>query len=85
MSLFLLSFLIIGFAMLGMALGLFVGKPAIRRGCGSVNPIEDDGVSCDICGKDISRKRLSPLATATQDIHEIQTKKLSDNQKRDWL
>lgn len=70
MSLFVLSFLIFAIAMLAMGLGLFAGRPAIRSGCGSINPTESEGANCEICGKDLSENdQLPVIRPVAQDIH----------------
>lgn len=43
MTLFLISFLVIGVALLGMAAGVLLGRPAIKGSCGGLNQVGLNG------------------------------------------
>jgi hypothetical protein len=50
MEIFLISFLVIVLASLGMALGVIAGRTPISAGCGSFDRLGDKTANCDICG-----------------------------------
>jgi hypothetical protein len=49
MTLFLISMLVIGLVMAGMAVGVLAGRPPIKGSCGGMGALGIDA-SCDICG-----------------------------------
>ena len=51
---FLLSFLIMGLIMAGMALGAMTGRGALKGSCGGLSAVGIEG-RCDICGDDPNR------------------------------
>ncbi len=51
MEIFILSFLIVSLAALGLALGVIAGRPPIRAGCGGA---ADPDSGCGICGSPIA-------------------------------
>ena len=54
MSLYLISALVIGLVIAGMAVGVMVGRPPIKGSCGGIGALGIDQ-SCDICGGDPRR------------------------------
>ncbi len=54
MSTFLISALVIGLVMAGMAVGVIMGRSPIKGSCGGMGALGID-TSCDICGGDPKR------------------------------
>ena len=54
MELFLVSFLVIGLVIAGMAVGVLAGRPPIKGSCGGMGALGID-TSCEICGGDPRR------------------------------
>ena len=54
MELFVLSFLVIGLVIAGMAVGVLAGRPPIKGSCGGMGALGID-TACDICGGDPRR------------------------------
>lgn len=54
MSLFLISVLVIGLVMAGMAVGVIAGRPPIKGSCGGMGALGID-TACEICGGDPRR------------------------------
>jgi hypothetical protein len=50
MSVFLLSFLVVSLAVLGMALGTLLGRRPLTGGCGEPDSTDRSGVGCALCG-----------------------------------
>ena len=49
MTLFLVSMLVIGLVIAGMAVGVIAGRPPIKGSCGGMGALGIDS-TCDICG-----------------------------------
>ena len=64
MELFLISFLVIVLATLGMALGVIAGRRPIRAGCGKIDALNDADAGCDFCGDLCEGDQ--PIATPAQ-------------------
>ncbi len=54
MTLFLLSLLVVGLVVAGMAVGVIAGRDPIKGSCGGMGALGID-TSCDICGGDPRR------------------------------
>ncbi len=54
MSLYLISALVIGLVIAGMAVGVMLGRPPIKGSCGGIGALGIDQ-SCEICGGDPRR------------------------------
>jgi hypothetical protein len=54
MELFVLSFLVIGLVIAGMAIGVLSGRPPIKGSCGGMGTLGID-TACEICGGDPRR------------------------------
>ena len=54
MSMFLISVLVIGLVIAGMAVGVMAGRPPIKGSCGGMGALGID-TACDICGGDPKR------------------------------
>ena len=54
MTLFLISMLVIGLVMAGMAVGVLAGRAPIKGSCGGMGALGVD-TACDICGGDPQR------------------------------
>lgn len=54
MTLFLISALVIGLVIAGMAVGVLAGRPPIKGSCGGMGALGID-TACDICGGDPKR------------------------------
>jgi len=54
MTLFLLTLLIVGLVVAGMAVGVIAGRPPIKGSCGGMGALGIDA-ACDICGGDPRR------------------------------
>jgi hypothetical protein len=54
MSMFLISMLVIGLVMAGMAVGVMAGRQPIKGSCGGMGALGID-TACDICGGDPQR------------------------------
>ena len=50
MSVFLLSFLVVCLAVLGMALGTLLGRRPLTGGCGAPDSTDRGGIGCALCG-----------------------------------
>ena len=60
MSVFIASFIIISIAVVGMAIGIILGRPAIKGSCGGLNQIGLAGScsgACSIEEKEVCAKR----------------------------
>ncbi|MEM7027715.1 MAG: (Na+)-NQR maturation NqrM [Pseudomonadota bacterium] len=51
MKLFLISFVLIGLSLLGMAAGVLLKRGSIKGSCGGLNNLSEDGGECSICGR----------------------------------
>ncbi len=51
MTIFLLSFVVIAIALLGMGVGVLWGKTNIKGSCGGLNTLGRFGVDCTACAK----------------------------------
>jgi hypothetical protein len=49
MSIFIATFLIIGIAIMGMAVGILLGRPAIKGSCGGLNQVGLSGSCGGVC------------------------------------
>ena len=49
MSIFIATFVIIGIAVLGMAIGVLLGRPAIKGSCGGLNQVGLSGSCSGAC------------------------------------
>lgn len=54
MSMFLISVLVIGLVIAGMAVGVMAGRPPIKGSCGGMGALGID-TACEICGGDPQR------------------------------
>jgi hypothetical protein len=54
MTLYLISALVIGIVIAGMAVGVMFGRPPIKGSCGGMGALGID-TACDICGGDPRR------------------------------
>ena len=54
MSIYLISALVIGLVIAGMAVGVIAGRPPIKGSCGGMGALGID-TSCEICGGDPKR------------------------------
>ena len=54
MTLFLISFLVIGLVVAGMAIGVIAGREPIKGSCGGIGALGINQ-SCEICGGDPGR------------------------------
>jgi hypothetical protein len=54
MTLFLISALVIGLVIAGMAVGVLAGRPPIKGSCGGMGALGID-TACEICGGDPKR------------------------------
>ena len=54
MSMFLISFVLIGLVMAGMAIGVMAGRGPLKGSCGGMGALGID-TACDICGGDPQR------------------------------
>jgi hypothetical protein len=54
MTLFLISMLVIGLVMAGMAVGVIAGRAPIKGSCGGMGALGID-TACDLCGGDPRR------------------------------
>ena len=54
MAVFLVSMLVIGLVIAGMAIGVIMGRPPIKGSCGGMGALGID-TACDICGGDPQR------------------------------
>ena len=61
MEIFLISFIVIGIAVLGMAIGVLCGKSPIKGSCGGLNNI--DGVDCACSTPCEKKQRAMNLVT----------------------
>ena len=50
MTIFILSFLVVSMAVLGMSVGVFAGRRPIQGGCGGKDPEIGAGIGCGACG-----------------------------------
>lgn len=50
MEVFLISFIIIGLAFLGMAAGVLLGRSSIKGSCGGLSATEGLDAECPVCG-----------------------------------
>ena len=57
MTIFLISFFIIGIALIGMAIGVIAGRPAIKGSCGGLNQV---GLNSD-CACSEQEKKVCPI------------------------
>jgi hypothetical protein len=49
MELFLISFVIIGLALLGMGIGVLFGRGSLKGSCGGLNTIRGLDTECPVC------------------------------------
>ncbi len=54
MTLFLVSILVVGLVMAGMAIGVIMGRQPIKGSCGGMGALGID-TTCDLCGGDPQR------------------------------
>ena len=54
MSMFLITFLVFGLVVAGMAVGVIMGRGPIKGSCGGIGALGID-TACDICGGDPKR------------------------------
>jgi hypothetical protein len=54
MTVFLLSLLVVGLVIAGMAIGVLLGRPPIKGSCGGLNAVGVGG-ACELCGGDPQR------------------------------
>ena len=54
MTLFLISLVVIGLVMAGMAVGVIAGRPPIKGSCGGMGALGID-TACELCGGDPQR------------------------------
>ena len=54
MAVFLVSVVVIGLVMAGMAIGVIMGRPPIKGSCGGMGALGID-TACEICGGDPQR------------------------------
>ena len=58
---FILTFLVVSIAILGMAVGLFAGRRPIQGGCGGKDREIGAGIGCGACGVEGRDGNLSAL------------------------
>lgn len=51
MELFLISFVLIGLSLLGMAAGVLLKRGSIKGSCGGLNNLSGEDAECSICGR----------------------------------
>lgn len=51
MKLFLISFILIGLSLIGMAAGVLLKRGSIKGSCGGLNNLSDDEAECSVCGR----------------------------------
>ncbi len=64
MSIFFATFIIIAIAVIGMAIGVLLGRPAIKGSCGGLNQVGLAGSCSGVCSvteKEICEKRKAEL------------------------
>ena len=64
MSIFIATFIIMAIAVIGMAIGVILGRPAIKGSCGGLNQVGLAGSCSGACSseeKDICAKRKADL------------------------
>lgn len=59
MEIFLISFVVMGLAVLGMAAGVLLGRRPIAGSCGGLNQL---GLGCDSCEKPCAKKQKHQAA-----------------------
>ncbi|MBA3582476.1 MAG: (Na+)-NQR maturation NqrM [Gammaproteobacteria bacterium] len=76
MNLFFASFVIIGLAVIGMAIGVIISDRRIKGSCGGLNTIEGLESACDICETPCERRRkaLAQQTTNSDSIREVPIK-----------
>lgn len=57
MTTFLIAFLVIGVALLGMAIGVIAGRPAIKGSCGGLNQV---GLASGDCACSEQKRKVCP-------------------------
>ena len=60
MSIFIITFIIMAIAIIGMAIGVLLGRPAIKGSCGGLNQVGLAGSCSGVCSskeKEICAKR----------------------------
>lgn len=68
MSIFIATFIIMAIAVIGMAIGVLLGRPAIKGSCGGLNQIGLAGSCSGVCSleeKEICAKRKTEQETIT--------------------
>ena len=60
MTIFILSFLVVLLAVLGMSVGVFLGRRPLQGGCGGNDRSIGAGISCGACG--VEGEDGNPLA-----------------------
>jgi len=58
MTTFLAAFVILGLAVLGMALGVIFGRSPIKGSCGGLNNVDGLEGDCQLCGNKKCEKKL---------------------------
>lgn len=74
MSLFIITFIIISIALIGMAIGVLLGRPAIKGSCGGLNQVGLAGSCSGVCS--LEEKEICAKQKAEQ-------QKVSDPQHND--
>ncbi len=64
MTTFLIAFFIIGIAIVGMAIGVIVGRPAIKGSCGGLNQL---GLNQSDCACSEQKKKVCPKRIIIQE------------------
>lgn len=75
MEIFLISFIVIALALLGMGVGVLWGKTSIKGSCGGLNTLARLGLDCTACAEpcdlDKDGKGIGQSSGQHSDIYEI--------------
>lgn len=69
MAIFLLTLVIVGLAVLGMAIGVIMGRKPIAGSCGGLGQL---GLGCQVCEKPCAKKRQAQEQTRQQARGQLQ-------------
>ncbi len=56
MKLFIISFILIGLSLIGMAVGIMMKRGCLKGTCGGLNNFSGDKSDCPVCGKTAESK-----------------------------
>ena len=68
MELFLISFVIIGLALLGMGIGVLFGRGSLKGSCGGLNTIGGLDTECPVCSGNCEKDDGSQLNANNQEV-----------------